>query len=343
MRVLVAIGVMCLCLAAAGSARPAAALDSAALLARFQPVLYFHAAEDWAPETAETFVGRAKVEKQVSRDSWRAQAGPPPTSNTGCTLSPCYRLNLPCRLHDGDACYERDSTVAAWKRAVVYGRVLEVPPGSPPPPGLTTPPAYLVRYWFFYDFDDYRTARERLWQAHEGDWESVTVGLDAAQAPLFAAYSQHCSGTVRPWANVRVVATTHPAVYVALGSHANYFENVSSPTYFAQCLYRYVPSGQISKAARLVKAAQDRIVDRTGTAHPLGPPGLPGVAPAAIRNLGAGLFPRWARFPGRWSEGQLLWLGRTPHRLTSVSEGYGPATPNWTATSVPSLWHAASS
>ncbi len=54
-------------------------------------------------------------------------------------------------------------------------------------------------------------------------------------------------------------------------------------------------------------------------------------------------LPLWASFPGRWSEGQLLWLGQTPHRLTSIMESGGPATPNWNSTSIPSYWHSTSS
>jgi hypothetical protein len=51
----------------------------------------------------------------------------------------------------------------------------------------------------------------------------------------------------------------------------------------------------------------------------------------------------WMHFPRRWSEGQLLWLGSKPRSYTSVSQGAGPATPNWSSTSVSSLWHVGSS
>ena len=55
-----------------------------------------------------------------------------------------------------------------------------------------------------------------------GDWELVTVILDRAGRPLTAGYSRHCSGARRAWAKVPKRGQ-RPVVYVALGSHANYF------------------------------------------------------------------------------------------------------------------------
>lgn len=318
-------------------------VDSAALLRKFEPVLLFHAQEDWSPERADSFVGRARVEKQVARGRWATVPPPLPTSTRGCAFTPCYRFNLPCALRSGDRCYEasRDS-ITNWAQPVVYGRVLPVPAGSPAPPGFTSSPRYLVRYWLFYDFDDWRSPRRRLWQAHEGDWESVTIGLSAALQPQFAAYSEHCSGTIRAWTAVTKRGGSHPVDYVALGSHANYFTSSTNSTKFSECLHKYLDRPELARASSLVKLAEDRLVDRMGTAHPSGPEGLAGTTPLELVELASPL-PGWASFPGRWSEGQLLWLGETPRRLTSIMESGGPGTPNWTSTSVPSYWHAASS
>jgi len=327
----------------AAAAPRADSVDSAALLQKFEPVLYFHAEEEWAPERAETFVARARVEKQAARGKWFAQPGTLPTSTKGCTLKPCYRFNLPCALRSGDACYEKSApTITDWKKPVVYGRLLDVPAGTPPPAGFATAPRYLARYWLFYDFDDWRSPKKRLWQAHEADWESVTIALGDALQPLFAAYSEHCSGTIRPWASVTKRGVSHPVDYVALGSHANYFTNASTSTKLDECRNRHLNGTQLARAKTLVKLASDRIVDRTGTAHASGPAGLRDTTPLDLVELKAPL-PAWASFPGLWSEGQLLWVGRTPTRLTSILESGGPATPNWNATSIPSGWHAASS
>jgi hypothetical protein len=329
--------------AASASSGAGPAVDSGALLRKFEPVLLFHAQEDWAPERADAFVGRVRVEKQIARGSWAAVPPPLPTDTSGCAFTPCYRFNLGCALKAGDGCYEASrAAISDWNQPVVYGRVLSVPAGNPAPPGVTSPPRYLVRYWLFYEFDDWRSPHRRLWQAHEGDWENITIGLSATLQPQFAAYSEHCSGTIRAWASVAKRGNTHPVDYVALGSHANYFSNNTNSTKFSECLRRYLDRPELARATNIVKLAEDRLVDRMGTAHPSGPGGLAGTTPLELVELARPL-PPWASFPGRWSEGQLLWLGQTPHRLTSIMESGGPATPNWNSTSIPSYWHSTSS
>ena len=305
-RVVILLGLVVLCVGAIPTRSSTGAVD---LLQMYEPVLLFHPSEGWAPEPVETFLFDARVEQQVTKGSWKPFSGPAPTSNSGCTLSPCYRLNLPCPLHGGAACYERMPVRAGeWQHPVAYGRVVAVPPSTPPAPGFTAPPKFLVRYWFFYEFDDYHTLRKRLWQAHEGDWESVSVAIGADGQPQFAAYSQHCSGTLRAWSAVEKRGTTHPVAYVALGSHANYFTNKPNSTRFTECLKSGTGGATVT---RLAKLAQEQIVDRTGTAHPLGPTGTAGVAPLTVVPLDPASV-SWARFPGRWSEGQLFWLGTTP-------------------------------
>jgi hypothetical protein len=312
--------------------------DRHVLLERFTPILSFHPDEAWAPVAVERFLRVARLERQTAPGVW-ARTGQLPSSNVGCALTPCYRLNLPCALKAGARCYEKDApTLSAWNQPVVYGRVLDVPAGTPMPAGVSGTARYLVRYWLFYSFDDWRSRRSRLWQAHEGDWENVSVALDAYANPIFAAYSQHCSGSVRAWSKVAHVQT-HPIDYVALGSHANYFTRTSSPTQFLRCVYRNVAAGDRSKARRLVSAVQSGITDRTGAGRRVGSGEQ---RTLQLVDLDAA-FPTWARFPGRWSEGEFLWIGRTPTRFTRVRSGLGPATPHWNTTSVPALWHTDSS
>jgi hypothetical protein len=304
------------------------------------PILYFHADEDWSPARVDRFLKVARVEKQIARATWTRVTEPLPTNTAGCTLTPCYRFNLPCSLKNGDRCYESAApSLTDWKRGSVYGRVIDVPAITPRPAGTTANPRYLLRYWLFYPFDDWRSRNERLWQAHEGDWESVSIGLDEARRPIFAAYSQHCSGTVRPWQKVRRRGT-HPVDYVALGSHANYFDPISSPTQFLRCVYKNVTAEDNTKARRIVSAVQSSSSDRTGTARLLS--ATAGNSSLELVELQAPL-PAWARFPGRWSEGELLWAGRSPTRFTRVRSGLGPATPKWNTTAVPALWHTDSS
>ncbi|HSB02774.1 MAG TPA: hypothetical protein VLE49_19150 [Anaerolineales bacterium] len=83
-----------------------------------------------------------------------------------------------------------------------------------------------LQYHFFYAFNDWRLAANGI-NHHEGDWEMVAVYLKNDE-PHSLLLSQHGSGAMELWQDVRRVkdqagnATTHPLIYVALGSHANY-------------------------------------------------------------------------------------------------------------------------
>ena len=83
-----------------------------------------------------------------------------------------------------------------------------------------------LQYHFFYAFNDWRLAANGVNQ-HEGDWEMVAVYLKNDQ-PYAVLFSQHGSGALVRWENVSCVKekdgseTTHPVIYTALGSHANY-------------------------------------------------------------------------------------------------------------------------
>lgn len=87
----------------------------------------------------------------------------------------------------------------------------------------------IVQYWFFYAFNDFRTA-VRGTNNHEGDWEGISIYLaqeDGQWQPKYAAYSGHHTKQARPWEKVECAdeAREHPVVYVARGSHACYFES----------------------------------------------------------------------------------------------------------------------
>jgi hypothetical protein len=88
----------------------------------------------------------------------------------------------------------------------------------------------VLQYWLFYYFNDWRNF-------HEGDWELVQLNfplyssqelLERNDVPVLAAYSQHQAGQKMAWNDMLseglVIDKIHPAVYVAQGSHANYFK-----------------------------------------------------------------------------------------------------------------------
>jgi hypothetical protein len=82
-----------------------------------------------------------------------------------------------------------------------------------------------LQYWFFYVFNDFN-------DKHEGDWEMVQLDFDAASSadalstkPSLVGYSQHDGAESAHWGDskLQIIDGTHPVVYPALGSHANYY------------------------------------------------------------------------------------------------------------------------
>ena len=101
-----------------------------------------------------------------------------------------------------------------------------------------------LQYHFFYAFNDWRLAANGI-NHHEGDWEMVAVYLKNDQ-PYSLLLSQHGTGAMELWQDVRCVKdkdgreTTHPLIYVALGSHANYSkpEVIRSASLFHEGLFQ---------------------------------------------------------------------------------------------------------
>ena len=84
-----------------------------------------------------------------------------------------------------------------------------------------------LQYWFYYVFNDWNNT-------HEGDWENIQLIFDAADArealsrePVSVGYSQHEGSERAAWGDekLELVNGTHPVVYPAAGSHANFFES----------------------------------------------------------------------------------------------------------------------
>lgn len=73
----------------------------------------------------------------------------------------------------------------------------------------------IIQYWMFYAFN------KGTLNNHEGDWEMIQITLEN-EKPSKAFYSQHIGGQKAEWKNVEK-EDEHPKVYVARGSHANYF------------------------------------------------------------------------------------------------------------------------
>lgn len=93
---------------------------------------------------------------------------------------------------------------ASRPRATVYFHVVRQPAEG----------RVAIEYWFMYLYNDF-------YDRHEADWEGVTVFLHGT-SPLGVSYSAHQGRRWARWASQSAQNRTHPIVYVAHGSHANY-------------------------------------------------------------------------------------------------------------------------
>lgn len=184
------------------------------LARQYAPVLYFHPDELFRPQPVEVLVSQARLRQ--ARSAW-------------FDINVLNRLSVrDLFLYHGagyflDAWYgdagASDSLNYSAHRAH-YAASLSPEAGGPPITAYTRvireQEGVVLQYWLFYYYNDW-------FNKHEGDWEMVEVILDPQERPLWVILSQHHGGTRRPWSGVQVEGETHPAVYVALGSHANYF------------------------------------------------------------------------------------------------------------------------
>lgn len=297
---------------------PAASAQAAGsvpkLLTKFQPVLVLHPGEELRPTVVESFVRDATLEVATSATMW-VPVDPDPTLDTLPTSSPpTWRLNQqPCFAGAplGDlACYA--AAASDEPGAAIYGRVVR--DGK----------SIVLQYWVFFYDNLYRypfLPLGAIWQSHEGDWEVVNVVLSNAKRPLMVGLSQHCNGETRPWSETER-RDGHPTVYVALGSHANYFEPGLHP-FDPACL----PAAVI---AFFQQAGLPLPADVAGLGTAYGPKRL-GVFPTPIKPVDED-SPRWIRFPGFWGE---LEYFSAPPPIGTIPFGTSPDGPAFHA-----VWQA---
>jgi hypothetical protein len=275
--------------------------DTARLLARYEPVLRLYAS-DWKPSPIEPFLAGADLER-LTAGSWRVVRRSPPASALANGSS---QLRLDTRgcspAYDLDSCYRRRPTAPT-----VYGRAWVSPTASA---GIST----VLEYWLFYPLDDWRNSPSKpaLWHMHEGDWEEVSVALDASGRPVSIAASQHDLGVTRPWARTRRLGT-HPVVYVALGSHANYL----APGYQGEA---GVPHAIPPRFSGLPIPEPDYTSAQTS----VGPAGLAS-APLRVVDLSSGA--PWLSFAGAWGDGGYILSGSSKLGVVHLRVGDSPTGP----------------
>jgi hypothetical protein len=272
----------------AGGTR-AASPSLSTLLARHVPILVLHPAERFRPVAVEGFLAESDTQRKTE-SGWEPVDGPLPAGDTGLRLD-----HRSCRAIEGVAaspCYAQ-AQAAHGIAPVVYGAAFR------------TKSRIDLQYWLWYPYNDYSPTLPagELWQVHEGDWEAVSVILDASGKPHLAGYSQHGAGKRREWARVPRRGT-HPLVYVGLGSHANYFEPGQIPL---------DPRTIDPVFIRVIRAYGVKPVEHTGKG--------PTVRPRLVR-VGVDT-PPWMAFAGTWGEdGYVHFPGNAP-----IASGAGPRGP----------------
>lgn len=264
-----------LLLALAVPALAAAADDSRApspaqLLRRYAPVLVLHPDERFRPERVDGFLAASDL-VAGHRD-----------------VRGCLSIDGPAALD----CYA-NADGAHPSPPTAYGAVFR------------TGRRIVLEYWLFYAFDLYSPAipANEFWQDHEGDWEAVSVVLDASGQPLAVGTSRHCGGARRSWSRVQRRGT-RPVVYVALGSHANYF----APGEYALD-QRCWPD----VARRIFVAYGVPLRDHVAAGAVV----VPQVVPVTARS------PGWMSFAGAWGETQYVHFPNNP----PFAYGLGPVGP----------------
>lgn len=281
--------VTCVIVPLAGGVPDSAPPSLSALLARHVPILVLHPAERFGPVRVDGFLADSDLQQKTAA-GWETIGGPLPAGGADLRLD-----QRSCNAIDGLAaspCYAA-AEKAHGSEPVVYGKAFR------------TKTRIDLQYWIWYPYDDWSPTVQpgAVWQVHEGDWEAVSVVLDLQGRPLVAGYSQHKAGKRREWARVPKRGA-RPLVYVALGSHANFFGPGIQP---------FDPRTVDPAAISVLKAYGVVPADLTGRGRTIRPRLVPVGAKA----------PSWMTFAGAWGETEYFKL---PDR-DPLAAGLGPTGP----------------
>lgn len=182
--------------------RPGAA--SIALARMYAPIFRQSSSEPYLPLRIEDYLGAATV-----------RSGSPPRGSVQDEHPTAFTLPLAAAksyldVRGGEPFYGAAAypqierrLEAASPRPMVYWHLRREPNGD----------RAAIEYWLLYLYNAF-------YDRHEADWEGVTVVLQNG-TPTGISYSQHQARRWIAW-SAQTRLATHPVVYVARGSHANY-------------------------------------------------------------------------------------------------------------------------
>lgn len=277
---LIALAVLALLLAVAAAPALGSYADEVRLAERYAPVVRLveqgddcGTGEPYTPIDVNVLFDEPTV---ALRGPWGngdlIEVGPPASALTAQLWE--YHLDFPGDPLDPGCEYEEwNDRITAGTAPTVYAHVARQ---------ADEPDRLALQYWFFYVFNDWNNL-------HEGDWEMIQLVFDAstpAEAletdPTEVGYSQHEGGERAEWGadKLEIVGGTHPVVYPAAGSHANFFGD----------------------AVYLGRSAEQGVgCDDTSGPHLQLDPAV-GTIPSDPAAAGDA-FP-WIRYQGRWGEQQ---------------------------------------
>ena len=248
------------------------------LAERYAPVLRLRAQEEpcgtgepYEPIDVDALMGNDEVALRGPWDPVNLIRVAPTAADLSRGL-PGYHLDFPGDALDPGCVYEQFSDrLAGSTQPTAYARVATEGGHQG---------KLAVQYWFFYVYNDYNNK-------HEGDWEMIQLVFDAtdaaealAESPVEVGYSQHEGAERAVWGSEKLELAdgTHPVVYPAEGSHANFF----------------------SPALYLGRSGEQGVgCDDAGEPHRTVRPQVAYVPPT--RDAYVAEYP-WLGFSGRWGE-----------------------------------------
>lgn len=210
-------------LALTATARAQAPPDEVALAEAYAPVVRLHEPSDpcgpgepYQPTDVDAVLDNQEVALRGPWDTTNIVEVAPGADDLRRGL-PGYNLDFPgATLRPGCTFEDWSTRIRDVSEPTVYARVVT----EDGYPGVLA-----LQYWFFYLWNEWNNS-------HEGDWEMIQIVFDAdspaealAVGPREVGYSQHSSAERAAWGDpkMEIVDGTHPVVYPAEGSNANFY------------------------------------------------------------------------------------------------------------------------
>ena len=169
--------------------------------------------EAYRPTSVDIVLGRRDV---LLRDPQGKIVKRAPTSRDLWSLGPGYHIDFPGNPLNPGCGYERQ--FRNWndgRPPSVYAHLATDP---------LHPGRLAVEYWFYYTFNDFTDLHESDWEMAQVDFAATTAAAALRSGPYEVDVSQHAGGERSGWTDSKLQKQgTHPIIYDATGSHANYF------------------------------------------------------------------------------------------------------------------------